>query len=89
MTLMDFIQTEIESGTVFDVNEFGIHLGNLQFEDGKLIEPEDFRDYLDHDIEQAIVHHYFGKVAYAMEYEITVYYKDFEEEESELSCKNV
>ncbi len=78
MTLMDFIQTEIEAGSVFDVNEFGIHLENIQYEDGELIEPEEFKDYLDHDLSEAIVHHFFGKVAYAMYYEITVNYKESE-----------
>lgn len=81
MTLFDFIQTEIEAGNVFDVDEFGSKLHKLEYEDGDEIPPEEFKEYLDHDLEQATVRHYFGICSYSMCYEISVMYKDFTEEE--------
>lgn len=83
MTLMDFIQTEIEAGNVFDVDEFGSKLENIQYVDGKLIEPEEFKDYLNHDLKQATIHHYYGRYTYFMWYGISVMYKDFTQEKSE------
>lgn len=81
MKLKDFILTEIEAGNVFDVDEFLTRINVMQYEDGELIEPEDYKDYLDHDLDEVFVHYYFGKVAYAMEYEIYVKYEDIDEEE--------
>lgn len=81
MTLRDFIQTEIEKGNAFDVEEFGRKIEHLQYEDGDLIKPIEFKDYLDHELDTATVHYYFGRLADWSSYEISVKYKDFSEDE--------
>lgn len=70
MTLGDFIQTEIEAANVFDIEEFGTKLKSLEWEDGAEIEPEEFEDYLDNDLEMVTVKHFFSKYTYQMWYEI-------------------
>lgn len=70
MTLREFIQTEIEAGNVFDVEEFGEKLHSLNFEGEEEIEPEEFEDYLDNDLEMVTVKHYFSRFIYSMWYEI-------------------
>lgn len=70
MTLRDFIQTEIEAGNVFDIEEFGTKLKSLEFEDGEEIPPEEFEDYLDNDLEMVTVKHFFSKYTYSMWYEV-------------------
>ena len=70
MTLRDFIQTEIEAGNVFDVAEFGEKLHSLNCEGEEEIEPEEFEDYLDNDLEMVTVKHFFSKYTYSMWYEV-------------------
>lgn len=70
MTLRDFIQTEIEAGNVFDIEEFGTKLKSLEWEDGDEIPPEEFEDYLDNDLEMVTVKHFFTRYIYSMWYEI-------------------
>jgi hypothetical protein len=70
MTLRDFIEQEIEAGNVFDVEEFGEKLHSLNFEGEEEIEPEEFKDYLDNDLEMVTVKHYFSRFIYSMWYEI-------------------
>ena len=70
MTLREFIQTEIEAGNVFDIEEFGTKLHSLNFEGEEEIEPEEFEDYLDNDLEMVTVKHYFSRFIYSMWYEI-------------------
>lgn len=70
MTLRDFIQTEIEAGNVFDIQEFGTKLKSLEWEDGDEIPVDEFEDYLDNDLEMVTVKHFFCKYAYLMWYEI-------------------
>ena len=70
MTLRDFIQTEIEAGNVFDIEEFGTKLKSLEFEDSEEIPPDEFEDYLDNDLEMVTVKHFFSRYTYSMWYEI-------------------
>lgn len=70
MTLRDFIQTEIEAGNVFDVEEFGTKLKSLEWEDGDEIPVDEFEDYLDNDLEMVTVRHFFSRYTYSMWYEI-------------------
>ena len=70
MTLRDFIQTEIEAGNVFDVEEFGTKLKSLKWEDMEEIPVHEFEDYLDNDLEMVTVKHFFSKYTYSMWYEI-------------------
>ena len=70
MTLRDFIQTEIEAGNVFDIEEFGTKLKSLEWEDGEEIPVGEFEDYLDNDLEMATVKHFFSRYTYSMWYEI-------------------
>ena len=70
MTLRDFIQTEIEVGNVFDVEEFEEKLHSLNCEGEEEIEPEEFEDYLDNDLEMVTVKHFFSKYTYSMWYEV-------------------
>lgn len=72
MTLRDFILTEIEAGNVFDIEEFGTKLKSLEWEDGDEIPVDEFEDYLDYNLESAVMVHSFGKYAYSMHYEITL-----------------
>ena len=72
MTLRDFIQTEIEAGNVFDIEEFGTKLKSLEWEDGEEIPHEEFEDYLDYNLDSAAVIHDFGTFYYSMRYEITL-----------------
>ena len=75
MTLMDFIQTEIEAGNVFDIEEFGTKLHSLNCEGEEEIPPEEFEDYLHNDLESATVKHFFSKYSYSMWYEISILYE--------------
>ena len=70
MTLRDFIQTEIEAGNVFDIEEFGTKLHSLNWEGEEEIPPEEFEDYLDNDLEMVTVKHFFSKYTYSMWYEV-------------------
>lgn len=79
MTLRDFIQTEIEAGNVFDIEEFGTKLKSLEFEDGEEIPVDEFEDYLDYNLDSAAVIHDFGTFYYSMRYEIALAYEEGEE----------
>ena len=70
MTLREFIEQEIKAGNVFDIEEFGEKLHSLNFEGEEEIEPEEFEDYLDNDLEMVTVKHYFSRFIYSMWYEI-------------------
>lgn len=78
MTLRDFIQTEIEAGNVFDIEEFGTKLRSLEFEDGDEIPVDEFEDYLDYNLDSAAIIHDFGTFYYSMRYEITLAYEEGE-----------
>lgn len=78
MTLRDFIQTEIEAANVFDIEEFGTKLKSLEWEDGAEIEPEEFEDYLDYNLDSAAIIHDFGTFAHSMHYEISIVYEEGE-----------
>lgn len=78
MTLRDFIQTEIEAGNVFDIEEFGTKLQSLEFEDGDEIPVDEFEDYLDYNLDSAAVIHDFGTFYYSMRYEIALAYEEGE-----------
>lgn len=73
-TLRDFIQTEIEAGNVFDIEEFGTKLKSLEFEDSEEIPVHEFEDYLDYNLESVKIIHDFGTFYYSMRYEISLYY---------------
>ena len=79
MTLREFIQTEIEAGNVFDIEEFGTKLRSLEFEDGEEIPVDEFEDYLDYNLDSAAMIHDFGTFYYSMRYEITLAYEEEEE----------
>lgn len=70
MTLREFIEQEIREGQVFDIEEFGEKLHSLNFEGEEEIEPEEFEDYLDNDLEMVTVKHYFSRFIYSMWYEV-------------------
>ena len=70
MTLREFIEQEIKAGNVFGIEEFGEKLHSLNFEGEEEIEPEEFEDYLDNDLEMVTVKHYFSRFIYSMWYEI-------------------
>ena len=72
MTLREFIEQERRDCHVFDIEEFFDMLQFLEREDGEEIEPEEFEDYLDYNLESAAMVHSFGKNAYSMHYEITL-----------------
>ena len=76
MTLRDFIEQEIREGHVFDFKEFYTKLKSLEWEDGAEIKPEEFEDYLNHDLKQATLHHYFGRHTYFMWYEVELLRKE-------------
>lgn len=78
MTLRDFIQTEIEAGNVFDIEEFGTKLRSLEFEDGEEIPVDEFEDYLDYNLDSAAIIHDFGTFYYSMRYEIALAYEEGE-----------
>lgn len=78
MTLRDFIQTEIEAGNVFDIEEFGTKLRSLEFEDGDEIPVDEFEDYLDYNLDSAAIIHDFGTFYYSMRYEIALAYEEGE-----------
>lgn len=70
MTLREFIEQEIENGNVLDIADFGEKLHSLNCEGEEEIEPEEFEDYLDNDLEMVTVKHFFSKYTYSMWYEI-------------------
>lgn len=70
MTLREFIEQEIKAGNVFDIEEFMEKLHSLNFEGEEEIEPGEFEDYLDNDLEMVTVKHYFSRFIYSMWYEI-------------------
>lgn len=78
MILRDFIQTEIEAGNVFDIEEFGNKLKILEWEDGEGIEPKEFEDYLDYNLDSAAIIHDFGTFYHLMHYEIALAYEEGE-----------
>ena len=75
MTLREFIEQERRECHIFDVEEFGEKLKSLNYEGDEEIPVENFEEYLDHDIEQATVKHYFGKHYYFLGYEISIMYE--------------
>lgn len=74
MTLREFIEQEIREGHVFDIAEFGTKLYILEFEDGEEIQPEEFEDYLDYNLDSASIVHTFGSHFHLMHYEILIAY---------------
>lgn len=75
MTLREFIEQEIEEGHVFDLEEFGTKLHIFEFEDGEEIEPEEFEDYLDYNLDSVAIIHNFGTSSYLMYYKISIVYE--------------
>lgn len=80
MTLREFIEQEIREDHVFDIEEFGTKLASMEWEDGEEIEPEEFKDYLDYDLDSAAIIQNFGVSFYSMHYGITIAYKGEEME---------
>lgn len=78
MTLREFIEQEIREDHVFDIEEFGTKLANMEWEDGEEIGPEKFEDYLDYNLDSAAIIHIFGASSYLMYYEILIAYKEEE-----------
>lgn len=78
MTLREFIEQEIREGHVFDLEEFGTELTSLEWEDGEEIEPEEFGDYLDYNLDSAAIIHDFGTFAHLMYYKISIVYEEGE-----------
>ena len=78
MTLREFIEQERRDCHVFDIEEFGTKLKSLEWEDGAEIEPEEFEDYLDYNLDSAAIIHDFGTFAYSMHYEISIVYEEGE-----------
>lgn len=72
MTLREFIEQEIEEGHVFGIEEFGTKLPIFEWEDGEEIEPEEFEDYLDYNLDSAAIIHNFGAFSHLMYYEISI-----------------
>ena len=75
MTLREFIEQEIREDHVFDIEEFGTKLASIEWEDGEEIEPEEFKDYLDYNLDSAAIIYNFGVSFYAMYYKISIAYK--------------
>lgn len=76
MTLREFIEQEIRECHVFDIEEFGEKLHSLNFEGEEEIEPEEFEDYLDNDLEMVTVKHYFSRFIRSMWYEVELLRKE-------------
>lgn len=76
MTLREFIEQEIREDHVFDIEEFGTKLAYIGWEDGEEIEPEEFEDYLDYNLDSAAIIHNFGASSYLMYYKISIMYKE-------------
>lgn len=74
MTLREFIEHEIREGHVFDIDDFGRTLEYLEWEDGEEIDPEEFEDYLDYNLDSAAIIHNFGASFHLMYYEILIAY---------------
>lgn len=74
MTLRDFIEQERRECHIFDVEEFGEKLKFLKWEDGEEIEPKEFENYLDYNVESAAFIQEFGTFYYSTSYEISMYY---------------
>ena len=74
MTLREFIEQEIREDHVFDIDEFGTKLASMEWEDGEEIEPKEFEDYLDYDIDSAAIIYNFGVSFCAMHYGISIAY---------------
>ena len=72
MTLREFIEQEIREGHVFDIEEFGTKLNSIEWEDGEEIEPKEFKDYLDYNLDSAAIFHNFGVIYYAIYYDISL-----------------
>lgn len=75
MTLREFIEQEIREGHVFDIEEFGTKLASIEWEDREEIEPEEFEDYLDYNLDSAAIIHNFGVSFYTIHYEISLAYE--------------
>ncbi len=76
MTLREFIEQEIMENHVFDIEEFGTKLEDIEWEDGEEIESEEFEDYLDYNLDSAAIIHNFGTSSYLMYYKISIMYKE-------------
>lgn len=72
MTLREFIEQKIREGHVFDLEEFGTKLHIFEFEAGEEIEPEEFEDYLDYNLDSVAIIHNFGAYYHSMYYEISI-----------------
>ena len=75
MTLREFIEQEIREDHVFDIEEFGTKLTTIEWEDREEIEPKEFEDYLDYNLDSAAIFHDFGVYFHAIYYEISIAYK--------------
>lgn len=75
MTLREFIEQEIREDHVFDIEEFGTRLAYIGWEDEGEIEPEEFEDYLDYNLDSAAVIHNFGVNCYLIYYKIFIAYE--------------
>lgn len=78
MTLREFIEQEIREEHVFDIEEFGTRLADIGWEDGEEIEPEEFEDYLDYNLDAAAIIHNFGANFHLIYYKILIAYEEEE-----------
>lgn len=74
MKLAEFIEQERRECHIFDIEEFGEKLKSLKWEDGEEIEPKEFENYLDYNVESAAFIQEFGTFYHSTSYEISVYY---------------
>lgn len=74
MTLREFIEHERRECHIFDIEEFWEKLKSLRWEDGEEIEPKEFENYLDYNVESAAFIQEFGTSYYSTRYEISMYY---------------
>ena len=79
MTLREFIEQERRECHIFDIEEFGEKLKSLKWEDGEEIEPKEFENYLDYNLDSAAIIHDFGTFYHSMRYEIALAYEEGEE----------
>ena len=71
MTLREFIEQERRECHIFDIEVFGEKLKSLKWEDGEEIEPKEFENYLDYNVESAAFIQEFGTFYYSTRYEIS------------------
>ena len=79
MTLDEFIQREIDNGSIEDVDCFDIALHSFKLDNGTKLTVNDYAEYLDYELKKVVIQIHFHPMGGCMFYDVELRTKDNKE----------